>query len=198
MKTFLFLAALAAALMAPTLGWTQQRTVGEGLNAQDRQFLKEAGQGNAGEIALGQLASEKAQHETVKEFGRWMASAHGFASRELATITKRMHGKKPATSLEPDAQATRQKLQGLSGAQFDQAYLQGMIQDHQKDLRDFGQEARGGQDTLVRTFAENMIPAIQEHLREAQDLHRDLFGGGPAGAGAAANAGVQGTQGTPK
>jgi hypothetical protein len=58
--------------------------------------------------------------------------------------------------------------EGLSGAQFDQAYLQGMIQDHQKDLPGFEQEARGGQDTLVKTFAQNMVPAIQERLREAQ------------------------------
>lgn len=44
----------------------------------------------------------------------------------------------------------------------------GTIQDHQKDLRGFDQEARGGQDALVRTFAQNIVPAIQEHLGEAR------------------------------
>lgn len=195
MKGSLTAAAMAALLMAAPAAWAQQASGPEGLSAADQQFLKEVGQGNLAEVQLGQLASQRAQHVAVKEFGRWMASAHGFANRELATITERMHGTAPPTALDAEAQATMQKLQGLSGPQFDQAYLQAMVQDHRKDLRAYQQEAQGGQDHLVKTYARNMAPAIQEHLQEAQDLQHDLFNAAPSGSGKAANATVQGAAG---
>lgn len=124
-----------------------------------------------------------------------MASAHGFGNRELATITERMHGQSPPASLDPEAQSMMQRLQGLSGAQFDKAYLQGMVEDHEKDLKAFYKEAQDGQDHLVKTFAQNVAPAIQEHLKEAQDLQHDLFNAAPGGSGAAANAAVHGAAG---
>jgi putative membrane protein len=202
MKISLAAASLVAALVAAP-AWAQQARVGSqqapvgsnGLSIQDERFLEQAGQGNQAEVQMGQLASQQAQNETVKEFGRWMASAHGLASREMATITERMHGMSPPSSLDPESQSMLQKLQGLHGAQFDQAYLQGMVEDHQKDLKAFHQEAQDGQDPLVKTFAQNMAPAIQEHLKEAQDLQHDLFNAAPSGSGAAADAVVHGAAG---
>ena len=153
------------------------------LDAGDQAFLRQASEGSAAEVATGRLASQNAKNEAVKEFGRWMASAHGYADRELAGLAEQMHGQVPPTNLPPDAQAMVQKLQGLHGEEFDRAYLQDMIEDHQKDLAAFQKAASTVQDPLLKTFAINMVTVIQEHLQEAQDLQKDYYGGASHGAG---------------
>lgn len=185
----LFAAAISIVLAAPA--WAQG--AGGSLNQTDQDFVREASQGSAAEVATGKLASQKGHHEEVKMFGRWMASSHGFAGRELASIVERTHGQAPSTQLPPDAQQMATKLQGLSGDAFDRAYLQGMVEDHQKDLQEFQHASQNVQDPLLKTFAQNMVPVIQEHLQQAQDLQQDLFHAAPRGQGRAANRTVQGT-----
>lgn len=62
------------------------------------------------------------------------------------------------------------ELQGLSGARFDQAYLQAMVQSHEMTMKIFQQEAGGGQNLLIKGFAMHMMPALREHLTEAEEL----------------------------
>lgn len=147
-----------------------------GLSQADQHFLNEASAGNLAEIHLGSLASSKGTTPAIREFGRWMESAHSFASRELSTITERMHGEAAPPKLEAAAAQAMGRLEGLSGERFDAAVLDTMIADHKKDLEGFGQEASGGGDFLVKSFAKNMVPAIREHLAEAESLRAGLSG----------------------
>lgn len=165
------------------------------LNSTDTQFLKKAPPGNMAEVEMGQLASKQAKNETVKEFGRWMASTHAFANRELTTLTKQFDNMTPSTKLDADAQASLDKLKGLHGDDFDRTYLGIMVDDHQKDIPDFEKEAKDGHNHLVKTFAQNILPALREHLKEAEDLRHDLYQVGPSGSGDAANAEVHGAAG---
>ncbi len=49
---------------------------------------------------------------------------------------------------------------------------------------------------LLKTFAQNMVLAIQEDLQQARDLQQDLFNEGPKGESRAANNTVQGAAGS--
>src|ERR1051325_8197765 len=51
-------------------------------------FLKEAAQGGAMEVTLGQMAAEKAQNEAVKNVGQRMVKDHGQANEELKNLAK--------------------------------------------------------------------------------------------------------------
>ncbi|MFC0407578.1 DUF4142 domain-containing protein [Roseomonas elaeocarpi] len=206
MKKLLTVAALAT-LVATAPGFAQNagtsshsraavRSQGHGLSAADRQFLEMAGPANMTEVELGKLASEKGSSPGIKLFGRWMASAHGFAGRELATITERNHDTKPGMAMTAEQKASVEKLRGMSGKEFDQEFLRVMVEDHQKAVALFQKEAQGGQDPMVRSFAQNIVPAVQEHLQQAQDLRQDLFNVGGEGAGRAANANAQGPAGS--
>ncbi len=179
MKALLAATSMAALLLAAP-SWAQQaqsqqaQSGSETLSAQDQSFIKTAGEGNYSEAQLGALASQKAPNIAVKEFGRWMNSAHGSANRALAAITQ-MHGGSVSRTLSPDAQSTMQKLQGLSGKRFERAYLQAMVEDHEQDLAAFQKEAQDGQNEHVKKYAQDMVTVIQQHLTEAQDLRHDLF-----------------------
>ena len=138
----LFAAASVCALLVAAPVWAQNTTAGsQTLSQQDKTFVHEAGAGNLAEAELGQLAEQKATTPAVKEFGRWMATDHGLANKWLAAIMREEHeGFQP--SLTAEQRQLKQKLEGLSGTEFDQQYVEHMVQDHEKTVPVFEKEAR--------------------------------------------------------
>jgi putative membrane protein len=45
-----------------------------------------------------------------------------------------------------------------------------MVKDHQQDLRDFQREANHGNDDVIRGFAAETVPMIQQHLEQAKEM----------------------------
>ena len=56
----------------------------------------------------------------------------------------------------------------LSGAKFDQAYMRDQIEAHVRTVELFQREAKDGQDQELRRLAEQTLPMLQEHLKEAR------------------------------
>ena len=61
-------------------------------------------------------------------------------------------------------------LRGLSGAEFDRMYVEHMVKDHEKDIKEFEKESSKGEDSDVKSFAEQTLPKLREHLQTAQGL----------------------------
>lgn len=173
-------AASAAALLFTTSAWAQtsssssasssSATSSQTLSKEDQQFVEQASRDNLAEVQLGQLALQRATSPAVKEFGRWMISAHGLANRSLASLLQQMQAPAPQPTPNAEQQSQMQKLQGLSGAQFEQAYLQTMVQDHQKDVQELEKQVNQLHNPMIKTFVQNLLPALHEHLAQAQEL----------------------------
>jgi putative membrane protein len=135
----------------------------------DRTFATKAPAGGEAEVALGQLATEKAGSQQVRQFGQRMVTDHSQANQELQAIAKQQNLTLPA---KPDSAsvATEQRLRARSGAAFDSAYAQDMVQDHQQDIADFQKEAGSGQDPALKAFAQKYLPVLQHHLQMAQQI----------------------------
>src|SRR5438045_9177333 len=71
--------AVRAADTTPTGG-------GSSLSEKDKTFMKKAAKGGMMEVAMGQVAEQKAQSEDVKSFGKRMVTDHGKANDELKSI----------------------------------------------------------------------------------------------------------------
>jgi len=127
----------------------------------------EAARGGMGEVELGQLASQKAQSDQVKQFAQRMVQDHGKANDELKSLAQQKNITLP-TELDAKHKATHDRLSKLSGAQFDRAYMQDMLQDHRKDVNDFRKESQSGKDSDVKAWAAKTLPTLEEHLRVAQ------------------------------
>jgi putative membrane protein len=56
-------------------------------------------------------------------------------------------------------------MSALSGADFDDAYITGMIKDHKTDAKAFKAESSATKDTDVKGFVDKTIPVVQEHLK---------------------------------
>ena len=133
----------------------------------DETFATKAAQGGIAEVEFGNLASQRASNEKVKQFGQQMVTDHTKANDELKAIATRK-GLTLPTSMDSKSEATRKHLSTLSGAAFDRAYMQDMVSDHRKDIAEFQQEASHGTDSDLKEFASKTLPTLQHHLELAE------------------------------
>ena len=142
---------------------------GSKLDAMDRHFIRKAGQGGLAEVELGKLAAEKGQNEEVKKFGQRMVDDHSKANDQLKQLAESKGMTLPTKLAEKD-QATKARLQKLSGEQFDQAYMNDMVKDHSKDVAEFKKESTTAKDSDVKSFASQTLPTLEDHLKEARSI----------------------------
>jgi putative membrane protein len=125
------------------------------------------------EVALGQLATEKASNAKVKDFGQRMMTDHGKANDELKALAASKNITLP-TKLNAKQQATKDRLSKLSGSAFDRAYVNDMVKDHQADSAAFHKEASSGQDPEIKAWAAKTGVVVDEHLKMVQDIQKEL------------------------
>jgi putative membrane protein len=135
----------------------------------DKKFVQGALQGGMAEVALGKLALEKSSNEDVKKFAQRMVDDHTKLGEDMKPVAEQLGVAMP-TDLSRKDKALEAKLQGLSGAQFDKAYVKAMVKDHQKDLQEFQHEAQSAVTPAVKEAAQKGAPIIQSHLEEIQQI----------------------------
>jgi len=136
----------------------------------DRKFIEEAAMGGLAEVELGKLAQQKASNEQVKQFGARMAEDHAKANDELKQLAQIKGVDVPAA---PDKSHTRDldKLNKLSGAEFDRQYMAHMLSDHKKDVSEFKKASASAKDSDLKAFAGKTLPTLEEHLKLAQSVN---------------------------
>lgn len=139
----------------------------------DTAFAAKAAVGGMAEVALGKMAAAKGTDKQVKDFGNMMVMDHGKANAELMSIAKTKNITLPA-GLDAEHQAKSDSLSKLSGTAFDKAYVQTMIEGHQKTLALMQSEASGGKDTELKAFAAKTAPVVQMHLEHIQKIQGSL------------------------
>ena len=124
------------------------------------------------EIQSGQLAADKAQNSDVKSFGQEMVDDHSKTSDQLKDLVKDedIKAQLPA-ALDDKHQAKIDKLKGLSGKQFDKAYVEMQVKAHEKAVSLFEAYAAAGENDDLKDWAGDTVPTLKEHLKEAQDLN---------------------------
>jgi putative membrane protein len=136
---------------------------------QDKDFVHEALQGGMAEVQLGQLAAQKGSGDDVKQFGQKMADDHTKLGQQMKPIAQQLGVKEPKDLSKKDKQLLA-KLQGLSGEQFDNAYISAMVKDHKKDDSDFKSEASNTQNAQLKTVAQQGDQVIEQHLQMIEQI----------------------------
>jgi len=154
----------AAAEPSPT---SVERSSTALLSAADRKFVSDAATGGLLEVELGKLAVQKAASEAVRQFGQRMVDDHSQAAEQLKQIAQAKAMTLP-DSLDAKQRKEVERLQKLSGPQFDQAYMKLMLEDHQQDIRVFRKEVQQGSDSDIKSFASATLPKLHDHLALAQ------------------------------
>jgi putative membrane protein len=139
-----------------------------GSKKMDDTFAKKAAAGGMAEVEMGKLAADKATNDDVKAFGKRMVDDHTKAGEQLKQVAKQENIQLP-TELSAKDKAEKDRLSKLSGDAFDRAYINHMVMDHKKDVADFQKEANNGQDDAIKNFAQQTLPTLQDHLKQAED-----------------------------
>lgn len=137
----------------------------------DKTFLRKAAAGGMAEVKFGQLAAQKGSSEDVKAFGQKMVDDHTALNNEMAPIADSMGIRLPKDINKAD-QEEYDKLNGLSGTDFDNEYLIFMVKDHHKDLHEFRTEAASTQDATLKAAVEKGEKVIREHTIMVDKLAR--------------------------
>ncbi|WP_162937434.1 DUF4142 domain-containing protein [Indioceanicola profundi] len=145
------------------------------LTEQGHTFLKKAVQTNLAEIQLAEMALDKDDlPDRVTTAAEHVLEDHKAAQEEVESM---------ASSYDlnlPDEPSDRQKesaemLEDLSGDQFAAEYARILVEEHQRAIELFEQQAQssGGGNDPLQQYAANQLPALRKHLTMAQELQAE-------------------------
>ncbi len=148
-------------------------TYAELSNMPDAQFLLTAASSNMMEIQLGKLAVQQGSHAEVKKYGQMMVDHHTMASKDMMPVATQL-SVTPPTTLIPMHQAMVDKLSGLSGKAFDQAYMDAMESAHTMDITMFSAKGNAAETPAVKALATKTLPMLRSHMKMANDIEKKV------------------------
>jgi len=143
------------------------------MTPEDKEFVSDAGMDGLFEVQAGNLALQKAESAEVKSFAQRMVTDHGTANTELAQLAT-TKGLALPTELGGPMKDAYQHLEGLSGAAFDKAYMQHMVEGHNKDVAEFEKVSTTGGDADLKAWAGKTLPTLQQHQAQAKEISSKL------------------------
>ena len=139
----------------------------------DVDFMARASEFNATEIAMSEVAAQRAQSDDVREFARETAEAHRRMSSELGGIAAR-DNVSLAFQPNPAGSAAVSRISALNGRDLDRAYLDQIIADHQAASAMYGMESDSATDVTLRSTAGGDAVDLRNRLDQAQRLREDI------------------------
>jgi len=169
MRPFISALALGVALSAPAFAQNK-------MDNDDSSALKQLVQANLNEVAAGKLAQEKAQSPDVKSFGQKMVTDHGRIAQELKALAKKKDVAAPQDANLKDM-AQLKLMERKSGADFDREFMEHMVKDHEKDIKDATDIAAKAKDPEFKAAVQKAIPVMKQHLELAQRISKSAAAG---------------------
>lgn len=160
---------LAVASLFTLGGFAQTSSTSGKLDRTDKTFVDKAAEGGLAEVEFANLALQKTSNDDVKSFAQRMVHDHTQANDKLKELASN-EGFSIPDHLSAKDKMAKEKLEKLSGDQFDKAYMKDMVQDHTQDVAEFRQETEKAQDPGVKNFAQQTLPILESHLQEAKTI----------------------------
>jgi putative membrane protein len=132
----------------------------------DTSFYEQALAAGDKEIAAAKLA-EKNGSAKVKDYAKMLVTDH----TAMGAKVKAAAGKDvTAPTTPPDTSA----LDGKTGKDFDTAFLDQMVTDHQNAVALFDNASKNASTDKAKKLASDALPKLQKHLDEAQKLQTSM------------------------
>ena len=180
-------------------------------------FLVRAIEANAAEVQLGKMAESKTQNPRVRTFAETMVkdstntldALHRLVTGGVSAVpddNNSTDSVEMATRvpLSKEHQELKDRLSQYSGDDFDREYVNAMVQEYRKDIKEFERVANATSDsgsnspdntgqvrekpepatatatgmTQARIIARDLLPALKAHLQEAEALQQEVGAAG--------------------
>jgi putative membrane protein len=133
-----------------------------GQQMMDKQFVRTAAENGLADVKLGSLAVEKGG-PGVKELAQKMVDDHTTLNREMDAVADSLGVMLPR-KMNKDAQKEYDKLNGLSGKDFDTEYVTFLAKAHYEDLHAFHMEASVATDPELASEVLKGMGMMHQHL----------------------------------
>jgi putative membrane protein len=142
---------------------------GQGLSAEEQQFVKKAAAGGLAEVKLSELAQDRASDAKVKDFAAQMVTDHTQANNELKPIADSNKVPVP-TKLQGESEVAYKRLEKLSGSKFDAAYIKVMVSDHDKTVSAFEDASSKVKNPDLKAFVDKTLPVLRQHKDHIHEI----------------------------
>ena len=131
-------------------------------STQDTQYLQAVHQVNLFEITAGNLAQQKGQNQQVKDLGKMFVTDHTQLDQTVQSTAQQLNVQLPADPTA-DQQKVLDKLNNLSGAEFDKAWVTAQLAGHVQAIQATQTEISQGSEQSVVQIAQDALPVLQAH-----------------------------------
>jgi predicted outer membrane protein len=142
-------------------------------STQDTQYLQALHQVNLFEITAGNLAQQKGQNQQVKDLGKMFVTDHTQLDQTVQSTAQQLNVQLPADPTT-DQQRVLDRLNNLSGAEFDKAWVTAQLAGHVQAIQATQTEISQGSEQSVIQLAQDALPILQAHYDELVALAQTL------------------------
>ena len=143
----------------------EQKMDGTGME-KEADFLVKVADGNMLEVELGKIAERNGSMQDVKNFGKMMVEHHTKILDELKTLAISKNITIP-DGMSDEHHKKVDKLSGKAGHDFDEEYIEAMVKDHKKDVKEFEDKSTDEKyDADIRNWVTATLPTLRNHLAE--------------------------------
>lgn len=165
----------------PTAGRDESDTAGgmqgeqAGMALSDAQIAAITQLVHDSEIEQAQLAQSKSKNPAVLNFASLMIRHHTQARQQQSGLGLSSAPSSMSRMMSEQGRQTLATLRDKSGSDFDRAYLQSQIEQHQKVLDSIDQQfLPNAKSPELREHLQELRPQLQQHLEAARDAQRAL------------------------
>lgn len=135
-------------------------------------FAVRAANGGMLEVQLSQLALKKSPTPALREYADMMIKDHEKANAELKSLAVKENIKLPGI-MGQDDQETYEKMDELTGSDFNAQYAKTMLNSHKKTVKMFEKAAEDVTNAGVRDFAIKTLPTLKMHLKHIEGIEAE-------------------------
>lgn len=165
----------------PTLTGAQanQQSMGQSLGApgvtgqrmMDNQFIRSAAEAGIADIKISELAVQKGS-PAIKDLAQKMVSDHMTINKDLGDVADEMGVLLPK-KMNKDQQSEYDKLNSLSGKDFDTEYVSYMAREHFHDLHAFHSEATAASTPALQEEVVRALRTMHDHIGLIRDTAKN-------------------------
>lgn len=158
--------ALCAALLFASHGMAASKDT---LDSADVKFVKRESAAGMAEVKIANLGAQKAGRADVKAFATTLITDHTQVNSDLKALAEKK-GVEVSAVISPKSAEEFQKLEKVSGPEFDKEFLAEIVSGHKKCVSSFEEASKDAKDSDVKSFADKVLPTLKAHLALAEEL----------------------------
>lgn len=135
----------------------------------DSEFLVDAAELDMQEIQLGKLAQQRSTNADIKAHGKMMEDEHTKSAAMMKTLAAQKNITLPAAITE-DGMDAYKKLNDKKAEDFDQAYIDMMVDAHEDAITKFENNADRTEDPDIKAWATTTLGTLRTHLEHSRAL----------------------------